>query len=240
MKKGPRRPWFWLAGAAASGFVYLNRRLFLVNDVTAGRTTDYPDLKPHAYAYPPAEVFAIVEAAAREDQQWRVVTVDRVGREIQAEVETSLFGMIDDITIRVNAMPLSTASEVVARSRSRRRGGDLGGNARRIKAYYHSLDARILKAGSADRDAGLTPVSGAGSSASAHTVPGSPGAGAEPAGSNSAGDGSAGSSIPANAIPANAGPANAGPATAIPATAGPVRQEPLSGASSLPDYDPHR
>jgi uncharacterized protein (DUF1499 family) len=158
MVKRPRGRWLWLAGGAASVLLWMNRRLFTVNDVTAGSTRAYPDLKPHAYAYPPGQVFALAEAAAREFPRWRIHSVDRLGRELQVEAEVPLFGFVDDVTVRVDPIPGSQVSEVVVRSRSRRGAGDLGENARRIRAYYHSLDTRVRNAASPTDSSGPVTV----------------------------------------------------------------------------------
>ena len=136
--------WVWFAGGVASLALVLNRRLFTVNDVTAGRSTAYPNLKPQRFPYPPTEIFALAEAAAWE-KRWRVISVDRLGREIQLEADVFL-GLVDDVTIRVEGVENDTASEVVVRSRSRVGAGDLGENARRIRGFYRSLAARVKNA----------------------------------------------------------------------------------------------
>ncbi|HET6384284.1 MAG TPA: DUF1499 domain-containing protein [Armatimonadota bacterium] len=153
MKWRPRARWLWLAGgSAASIYLWMNRRLFTVNDVIAGKSKDYPSIKPHAYAFPTEQVFIIAEMAARSLPRWRVTSVDRIGREIQAEAETALFSFFDDITIRVDPIPNSRISEVTVRSRSRKGVGDLGNNARNIRAFYQSLDKRMRNA------TGVAPV----------------------------------------------------------------------------------
>lgn len=147
--KGTRRrkiPWLWLAGGVASTLLWVNRRFFTVNDVTAGQSTAYPNLKPRVYPFPAGQVFAVSESTSRDIPRWRVTAVDRLGREIQAEAQTAVLGFVDDITIRVNPLQDDSASEVVVRSRSRKGVGDLGENARRIRAYYQALDRRIRNA----------------------------------------------------------------------------------------------
>ncbi|MCA1595465.1 MAG: DUF1499 domain-containing protein [Chloroflexi bacterium] len=141
-----RIPWLWLAGGAASTLLWVNRKLFTVNDVTAGQSTAYPNLKPHVYPFPAGQVFAVAEATSKDIPRWRVTAVDRLGREMQAEAQTAVLGFVDDITIRVNPLREDSASEVVVRSRSRKGVGDLGENARRIRSYYQALDRRISNA----------------------------------------------------------------------------------------------
>ncbi len=145
-----KAPWVWVAGgvaSVASVLVWANRRMFVVNDVTAGRTEMYPEIKPHAYAYPASQVFAVAEATAREMPRWRVTSVDRLGREAAVEAQLPLFGFVDDVTIRVDPIEGSKVCEVIVRSRSRTGSGDLGENARRIVAFYRALDERIRNSG---------------------------------------------------------------------------------------------
>jgi uncharacterized protein (DUF1499 family) len=141
-------PWIWLAGGGAAVWIWVNRRLFLVNDVTAGESTAYPDLKPHAYAYPPAQVFALAEATARDVRDWDVQEVHRERLELTALCRTCRTPIVGDVTINVRAIPETQVCEVIVRSRSHVGVGDLGVSARRVAAFYHSLDERIRNAGS--------------------------------------------------------------------------------------------
>ena len=59
---------------------------------------------------------------------------------IEATDTTPLFGFKDDIVIRIT--PLEAASRVDVRSASREGLGDLGTNARRIRAFYREMARR--------------------------------------------------------------------------------------------------
>ena len=137
-----------VTGSAASLLLWLNRKLFTVNDVTAGRTQAYPGIQPHEYDYAPPDIFALAEAVARDMAGWRVLRVDRVQWNLDAQARIKPFPLLDDVNVRVNARSVGSGSVVVVRSKSRFGVGDLGENARRIRAFYKALDCRILRAGS--------------------------------------------------------------------------------------------
>jgi len=61
-----------------------------------------------------------------------------------AEVKTALGGFTDEVTVRVRpAGPGGKHSRVTVRSRSRVGRGDLGENARHIRALQRAMDARL-------------------------------------------------------------------------------------------------
>ena len=92
----------------------------------------YPDIQPIVVALPPQEAYAKAVAAA-EAMGWEVVGRDAKAGTIEAVDTTKWFGFKDDIAIRVRAE--GAGSRIDIRSKSRVGRGDLGTNARRIRAY---------------------------------------------------------------------------------------------------------
>jgi uncharacterized protein (DUF1499 family) len=92
----------------------------------------YPDLQPLHTSAPPAEALARAEQTARS-LGWQVVQVDPADGTLVARDVSRVFEFVDDIVVRVR--PLGTGSVVDVRSKSRDGKGDLGANARRIRAF---------------------------------------------------------------------------------------------------------
>jgi uncharacterized protein (DUF1499 family) len=113
----------------------------LINDVTTGQTPEYPDLRPHAYSQSSDAVFQAVQSVAASMSGWRITTVDPHHRVLHAEARVPLTPFTDDVTIRVDT--LGSGSRVVMRSHSRVGRGDLGVNARRIRAFLRALDLKL-------------------------------------------------------------------------------------------------
>jgi uncharacterized protein (DUF1499 family) len=105
------------------------------NDVTTDR----------AYAVPATRVFAEAEAVCRALPRWTVTKTDPVEHTLSAEVRTAFGGFTDDVTVSV--IPAgSAAARVTVRSRSRVGRGDLGENARHVRALLRTLDALLPRA----------------------------------------------------------------------------------------------
>jgi hypothetical protein len=99
----------------------------------------YGDIKPSwQLATTSGKLFQRALAAAR-DMGWSIVAVapDEKGGRIQASDSTLLFGLTDDIVIRVR--PAGIGARLDIRSRSRESIPDLGRNAARIRAYLKRL-----------------------------------------------------------------------------------------------------
>jgi hypothetical protein len=96
----------------------------------------YPDLLPVLMPAPPAAAFKKAVAAA-EAMGWEVVGVDAAAGTIEAVDTTKFFGFKDDVAIRVT--PTADGSRIDIRSKSRVGRGDVGTNARRIRAYAERL-----------------------------------------------------------------------------------------------------
>jgi len=101
------------------------------NDITTS-SASYPELAPQRFQAPPDRVFEAIRGAAAEIPRWRVVRSDPGERRVEVEVRTALFGFVDDLTAWVE--PAEGGSRVMIRSRSRVGRGDLGENARHIRA----------------------------------------------------------------------------------------------------------
>jgi uncharacterized protein (DUF1499 family) len=100
----------------------------------------YPDIQPIVIALPPKDAF---EKALRtaEAMDWEVVGRDAKAGTIEAVDTTRWFGFKDDIAIRVRAEGTGSPplSRVDVRSKSRVGRGDMGTNARRIRAYLERI-----------------------------------------------------------------------------------------------------
>jgi uncharacterized protein (DUF1499 family) len=138
------RKWLLAVGIAALTFAYIERRWLTVNDITTGQTPAYPEIQPHLYAADEATTRTAALAACRSLPRWSVVS-NSEAKEVQAEVRTLLFSFVDDVTVRFE--PAGTASvprtRVIIRSHSRVGKGDLGENARHIRALQNAMDARL-------------------------------------------------------------------------------------------------
>lgn len=96
----------------------------------------YPDLKPLLLPVPPAAAFdRALDAAAR--MGWDLVSVNPAAGRIEGVATTPWFGFKDDVVVRVTEAP--GGSRIDVRSVSRVGRGDLGANARRIRAYLASI-----------------------------------------------------------------------------------------------------
>lgn len=96
----------------------------------------YPDLKPLDLPVPPATAFARAVDAAKS-MGWQIVATEPTTGRIEATAKTPWFGFKDDVVVRV--APAGTGSRIDVRSTSRVGRGDLGTNAKRIRAYLDKL-----------------------------------------------------------------------------------------------------
>ncbi|HEX7052552.1 MAG TPA: DUF1499 domain-containing protein [Burkholderiales bacterium] len=98
----------------------------------------YPGLGSLVLAVAPDEAFRRALAAA-EAMGWEVVGQDPASGRLEAVATTPWFGFKDDVVVRVR--PARGGSRLDVRSRSRVGRGDVGTNARRIRAYLERLQA---------------------------------------------------------------------------------------------------
>lgn len=95
-----------------------------------------PDLQPLMLNVPPPKAFDRALATARA-VGWDLVDADAATGRIEATDTTFWYGFKDDVVIRVR--PAEGGSRVDVRSLSRVGGGDVGTNAKRIRAYLDAL-----------------------------------------------------------------------------------------------------
>lgn len=98
----------------------------------------FPDIGPVRLAVAPAQAF---EQALRavSAMGWTLIDQDATEGRIEASDSTTWFGFVDDIVIRVR--PDEGGSRIDVRSVSRIGFGDVGKNAKRIRAYVAKLTA---------------------------------------------------------------------------------------------------
>jgi uncharacterized protein (DUF1499 family) len=104
--------------------------------VAAQQRQAYPDLRPARLNVPPPQAFERALAAV-QDMGWDLVAADPLAGVIEATDTTFWFGFKDDVVIRVR--PADGGSRVDVRSLSRVGVGDVGTNAKRIRAYLEML-----------------------------------------------------------------------------------------------------
>ena len=97
----------------------------------------YPDLVPATMDRPPEDAFPRALEAARQQTKWEITHEDAAAGTIEAVATTRVFRWKDDIVIRI--APDGDNTRIDMRSKSRDGRGDLGANAKRIRAYFESL-----------------------------------------------------------------------------------------------------
>jgi hypothetical protein len=106
------------------------------SDVARAQAGAYPELRPQRMDAAPADAFGRALRAAR-GMGWEIVAADAAAGRIEATDTTFWFGFKDDVVIRVEVD--GSGSRVDVRSVSRVGVGDVGANARRIRAYLREL-----------------------------------------------------------------------------------------------------
>ena len=96
----------------------------------------FPDLAPIMLNVPPDQAFDRALAAVNA-MGWDLVAANREQRRIEATDTTFWFRFKDDVVIRLR--PADGGTRVDIRSLSRVGGGDVGTNAKRIRAYVRRL-----------------------------------------------------------------------------------------------------
>jgi len=105
-------------------------------DVARAQIGAYPDLRTRRMDATRADAFGRAQQAAR-DMGWEVVAADAAAGRIEATDTTFWFGFKDDVVVRVEAD--GAGSRIDVRSVSRVGVGDVGANAKRIRAYLRAL-----------------------------------------------------------------------------------------------------
>jgi uncharacterized protein (DUF1499 family) len=96
----------------------------------------YPDLAPIQVNASPDAAFEAALAQA-EAMGWTLTEQDPAAGTFEAEDRTALFRFVDDIRVRVR--PDGSGSVIDVRSKSRDGRGDIGANAKRIRAFRDGL-----------------------------------------------------------------------------------------------------
>ena len=105
-------------------------------EVAAQQRNAYPDIGPVTLNLPPAQAFEKALAAVRT-MGWDLVGSDASAGRIEATDTTFWFHFRDDVVVRVR--PANGGSRVDVRSLSRVGRGDIGTNAKRIRAYLREF-----------------------------------------------------------------------------------------------------
>lgn len=111
-----------------------------INDVRTGETPQYADIQPQRFNQPAEKVFLMALDVSR-GQGWEVRESKPEQGIIEAVATTRLFKFKDDVTITITSE--GSATVVNVRSKSRIGKGDLGTNARRIRAFQAELAKRL-------------------------------------------------------------------------------------------------
>ena len=102
------------------------------DEATAEQRRAYPDIQPLVLPMPPPAAFDRALAVAM-GLGWDIVKRDPAGGRIDAVDTTFWFGFKDDIVVRVREA--DGGSRIDVRSKSRVGRGDVGTNARRVRAF---------------------------------------------------------------------------------------------------------
>jgi uncharacterized protein (DUF1499 family) len=114
-----------------------------VNDVKTGATPEYPDIQPQRFDRPFDKVFEAATGVA-QSMGWEMRETDRGQGVIEAVATTPLLRFLkfkDDVTVTLTRDGGATIVNV--RSISHLGKGDLGTNARRIRAFQAELAKRL-------------------------------------------------------------------------------------------------
>jgi len=107
-------------------------------DAAVQQRRAYPDIVPLTLPASPADVLARADRAARA-LGWTVVATDPLDGRLEATATTFWFRFVDDVVIRIR--PEAAGSRLDIRSKSRVGRGDLGANARRIRAFVAEVQS---------------------------------------------------------------------------------------------------
>lgn len=150
---GSEKKHFWLRsillpmllGASVTTAIFIVPAAgWLSNDVTTGQHRGYPDIQPRKYDSSPTNTLQFAAAAATSLPNWKVIKRDETKGTIQIEVRTAIPIFTDDLTVLVAPTGANGDSSLVTiRSKSRVGKGDLGSNARHIRALQAAMDDKL-------------------------------------------------------------------------------------------------
>lgn len=107
----------------------------------------YPDIVSRRFPLTPAQMFAATKQAI-DTQGWEIIVErppegEAANGHIEAVSKTLLFALPDDIAVRILPDPYGARLDI--RSSSRYGRHDIGTNARRIRAFFETLDEAVLE-----------------------------------------------------------------------------------------------
>lgn len=117
---------------------YMGRDMSYPPEFVAVVKEHYPDLRPLLLPVPPDTAYEEALAAAKA-MGLEIVWQSPSERRFDATDTTAIFRFVDDITVRV--LPAGSSSMIDIRSKSRDGQGDLGTNAKRIRAFTEQVKA---------------------------------------------------------------------------------------------------
>ncbi len=116
----------------------------VLNDVSTGQTPEYPELQPLYYSAPPQRVFEEARDSVTTLAAFKLDSADEATRQLEATVTTPWVGTLHDMTIQIEPVTeFVTRVQVRSRTRSEFLRGDLGQNARHVRALFAQLDERL-------------------------------------------------------------------------------------------------
>jgi len=96
----------------------------------------YPDLEPIRVSSAPDRALVLASETA-ESLGWEIVSVDPAAGRLEAREVSPIFRFVDDVVVRVR--PTAAGTVIDVRSKSRDGRGDLGVNAKRIRAFAAAI-----------------------------------------------------------------------------------------------------
>ena len=117
---------------------YADRDMSYPVDFVAIVQRSYPDLSSIDIDVPAEKAYHAALSVA-ESLGWEILVTDRSEGLIYAKDETSIFRFVDDVVVRIR--PNANGARIDVRSKSRDGQGDLGANAKRIRALLGKIDS---------------------------------------------------------------------------------------------------
>jgi len=102
----------------------------------------FPDIQPLVVSQSADVVFADAREVVA-DNGWTLVDANEAEGRIEATAETGWVRFKDDVVIRIQ--PTASGTRIDVRSKSRLGRGDMGVNARRVRNFLGSLQARLAR-----------------------------------------------------------------------------------------------
>ncbi len=117
---------------------------FLQNKAALNENQDDPKLRPLFLPIPPEEVMRFIIDQISDQPRWRLVNADFSNQTIHLVRVTRVWRFKDDVLIRVKSTENGNGSLILATSESRVGKGDLGQNARNLRALRTILSEKRL------------------------------------------------------------------------------------------------